>query len=168
MSIPKTEMRNPNSMHMDDMSSKEMSLLVIRANYEAVKACEDAASQIAEAVDAIASAFENGNRLFYVGAGTSGRLGVLDASECPPTFGVSYDQVQGIIAGGNERMFRAGENAEDKYENGRDDIIERNVSAGDVVVGTHGSVISLHQTCLADSHNIRCKPVIFRNIAEAC
>ena len=135
MSIPKTEMRNPNSMHMDDMSSKEMSLLVIRANYEAVKACEDAASQIAEAVEAIASAFENGNRLFYVGAGTSGRLGVLDASECPPTFGVSYDQVQGIIAGGNERMFRAGENAEDKYENGRDAIIERNVSAGDVVVG---------------------------------
>ena len=135
MSVPKTEMRNPESTHMDKMSSEEMSLLVIRANYDAVRACENAAGQIAKAVDAIAEAFENGNKLFYVGAGTSGRLGVLDASECPPTFGVSYDQVQGIIAGGKERMFRAGENAEDKYENGRDTILEHGVSAGDVVVG---------------------------------
>ena len=135
MSIPKTEMRNPHSMHMDAMNSEEMALLVIRANYDAVRACENSADQIAKAVDAIADAFARGNRLFYVGAGTSGRLGVLDAAECPPTFGVPYDQVQGIIAGGNERMFRAGENAEDKYENGRDAIVEYNVSAGDVVVG---------------------------------
>ena len=135
MSIPKTEMRNPESTHMDKMSSEEMSLLVIRANYDAVRACENAAAQIAKAVDSIAAAFENGHRLFYVGAGTSGRLGVLDASECPPTFGVSYEQVQGIIAGGKERMFRAGENAEDKYENGRDTVTEHGVSKGDVVVG---------------------------------
>ena len=118
MSIPKTEMRNPHSINMDKMSSEEMARLVITANYEAVKAVEDAAESIAKAVDAIAEAFDNGGRLFYIGAGTSGRLGVLDASECPPTFGVPYDQVQGIIAGGNERMFRAGENEEDKYEKG--------------------------------------------------
>ena len=135
MSIPKTEMRNPASMHMDKMSTEEMARLVITANYDAVRACEQASEQIAKAVDAIARAFENGNRLFYIGAGTSGRLGVLDASECPPTFGVGYDQVQGIIAGGKERMFRAGENAEDSYTQGYETIKEHGAMAGDVVVG---------------------------------
>ena len=133
--LAKTEMRNPKSMHMDAMGSEEMARLVITANYEAVKAVEDAAPSIALAVDAIATAFEGGHRLFYVGAGTSGRLGVIDASECPPTFGVSYETVTGIIAGGNERMFRAGENEEDKYENGAQAIRDHGVCAGDVVVG---------------------------------
>ena len=135
MNIPKTEARNPASMNMDKMSSEEMARLVITANYEAVKAVEDAADAIAKAVDTIAEAFENGGRLFYIGAGTSGRLGVLDAAECPPTFGVPYDQVQGIIAGGNERMFRAGENEEDKYEKGCEAIVEHGVTSKDVVVG---------------------------------
>lgn len=135
MSIQKTEMRNEASKNLDKMSTKEMALLVIRENYNAVKACEEAASQIAEAIEAIATAFENNNRLFYIGAGTSGRLGVVDASECPPTFGVPYDMVQGIIAGGNERMFKAGENEEDKYENGCAAMKEYSVKSGDVVVG---------------------------------
>ena len=135
MSIPKTEMRNPASTNMDKMSSEEMARLVINANYDAVRACEDAAEQIAKAVDAIAAAFERGNRLFYIGAGTSGRLGVLDASECPPTFGVPYDMVQGIIAGGRERMFRAGENAEDKYDDGALAVRENSITRGDVLVG---------------------------------
>ena len=135
MSLPKTEMRNPNSMRMDKMSSEEMARLVITANYEAVSAVEDAAESIAKAINAIADAFEKGGRLFYIGAGTSGRLGVLDAAECPPTFGVSYDQVQGIIAGGKERMFRAGENEEDKYEKGCEAITEHGVTSRDVVVG---------------------------------
>jgi len=135
VSLSKTEARNPCSMNMDKMSSEEMARLVITANYEAVKAVEDATESIAKAVDAIASAFENGGSLFYIGAGTSGRLGVLDAAECPPTFGVPYDQVQGIIAGGNERMFRAGENEEDKYEKGCEAIAEHGVTSRDVVVG---------------------------------
>ena len=135
MSIPKTEMRNPLSTHMDKMETEEMARLVICANYEAVKAAEDASPSIARAVDAIADAFIKGHRLIYVGAGTSGRLGVLDASECPPTFGVHYDMVSGIIAGGRERMFRAGENEEDKYENGCSAVKENGVVAGDVVVG---------------------------------
>lgn len=135
MNLSKTEARNPYSMNMDKMSSEEMARLVIKANYEAVKAVEDAAESIAKAVDAIANAFENGGRLFYIGAGTSGRLGVLDAAECPPTFGVPYEQVQGIIAGGKERMFRAGENEEDKYEKGCEAIAEHGVTAKDVVVG---------------------------------
>ena len=135
MGILRTEERNEKSMHLSEMSSVEMARLVIRANYEAVEACERASEKIAEAVDAIALAFENGGRLFYIGAGTSGRLGVIDASECPPTFGVPYDMVQGIIAGGKERMFRAGENEEDKYESGVQAIRESGVTALDVVVG---------------------------------
>lgn len=135
MKTARTEMRNPASMHMDQMSTKEMAKLVITANYDAVKAAEDALPAISEAVDAIANAFANGHRLLYIGAGTSGRLGVIDAAECPPTFGVSYDLVSGIIAGGKERMFRAGENEEDNYENGAAAIQEHGASAGDVVVG---------------------------------
>lgn len=117
------------------MGTKEMALLLIKANYDAVKACEDAAENIALAIDAIAGAFEKGGRLFYIGAGTSGRLGIIDAAECPPTFGVPYEQVQGIIAGGGERVFKAGENDEDKYETGSADIKTKNITADDVVVG---------------------------------
>lgn len=135
MSVSKTEMRNPLSMNMDKMSTEDMARLVISANYEAVKAAEDASFHISLAIDAIADAFIKGHRLIYVGAGTSGRLGVLDASECPPTFGVHYDMVSGIIAGGRERMFRAGENEEDKYENGCNAVKENGALAGDVVVG---------------------------------
>ncbi|MBO7170202.1 MAG: N-acetylmuramic acid 6-phosphate etherase [Clostridia bacterium] len=135
MTIARTEMRNPASMHMYEMSTEEMARLVISANYEAVKAVEEAAPAIAAAVDAIALAFEGGHRLFYVGAGTSGRLGVIDAAECPPTFGVPYEMVTGIIAGGKERMFVAGENEEDKYEHGCRAVEENGVATGDVVVG---------------------------------
>ena len=135
MSIPNTEKRNPQSMHMDKMSTEEMAALVISANYDAVRAAEEAIESISKAVDAIAEAFNEGHRLIYIGAGTSGRLGVIDASECPPTFGVSYDQVQGIIAGGNDRMFRAAENAEDKYENGQKDVKDIGLEGGDVLVG---------------------------------
>ena len=135
MSIPKTEMRNPASMNLDRMSTEEMSLAVIRANYEAVRAVEAAATDIARAVDAIAEAFNGGHRLFYVGAGTSGRLGIQDASECPPTFGVPYETVCGIMAGGRERVFAAGEGDEDDYEQGRLSIAEYGVLKQDVVVG---------------------------------
>ena len=135
MSIPKTEQRNPISMHMDSMSTEDMARLVICANYDAVRAAENAVESISAAVDEIAKAFESGNKLVYVGAGTSGRLGVIDASECPPTFGAPPEQVQGIIAGGKERMFSAGEAEEDGYENGRRAIEENQIVAGDVVVG---------------------------------
>ena len=135
MNIPKTEQRNPDSKNLERMTTEEMAKLVITANYDAVKAVEAASRDVAKAIDVIADAFNNGGRLFYVGAGTSGRLGVLDAAECPPTFGVSYEQVQGIIAGGKERMFTAGENAEDRYEDGCAAIIERGVTECDVVVG---------------------------------
>ena len=130
----KTEMRNPKSTHIDQMSTIEMVKLMSEENYVAVKAVEDACDDIAKAVDAISSSMEQGGRLYYIGAGTSGRLGVLDASECPPTFGVPYDLVTGIIAGGYECLVKAGEGGEDKRENGIYDIESRAV-AGDVVVG---------------------------------
>ena len=130
----KTEMRNPKSTHIDQMSTIEMVKLMSEENYVAVKAVEDACDDIAKAVDAISASMEQGGRLYYIGAGTSGRLGVLDASECPPTFGVPYDLVTGIIAGGYECLVKAGEGGEDKRENGIYDIESRAV-AGDVVVG---------------------------------
>ena len=130
----RTELRNPDSIHIDQMTSLEMVALMNKENMNSVKAVEAALPQIALAVDAAAKAIGNGGKLVYIGAGTSGRLGVLDASECPPTFGVDYETVQGIIAGGPERMFKAGENAEDVYENGVADV-EKVLKAGDVLVG---------------------------------
>ncbi|MBO4972860.1 MAG: N-acetylmuramic acid 6-phosphate etherase [Clostridia bacterium] len=131
----KTEMRNPLTMNFDKMSTEEMVSVMTLENANAVRAVEAASGSIAKAIDTVAEAFSNGNRLFFIGAGTSGRLGVLDASECPPTFGVSPDMVQGIIAGGKECMFRAAENAEDLSINGRDDVISYGIRAGDVLIG---------------------------------
>ena len=130
----KTEQRNPKSTHIDKMSTVDIVKLMSEENYVAVKAVEDAADSIAQAVDAIVLSMNSGGRLFYIGAGTSGRLGVLDASECPPTFGVSYDLVSGIIAGGYECLVRASEGGEDSYENGVLDV-ESRLRAGDVIVG---------------------------------
>lgn len=128
-------MRNPLTMNFDKMSTEEMVSVMTLENANAVRAVEAASGSIAKAIDTVAEAFSNGNRLFFIGAGTSGRLGVLDASECPPTFGVSPDMVQGIIAGGKECMFRAAENAEDLSINGRDDVISYGIRAGDILVG---------------------------------
>ena len=130
----RTELRNESSTHIDQMTSLEMVQLMNKENMNSVMAVEAALPQIAQAVDAAAKAIGNGGKLVYIGAGTSGRLGVLDASECPPTFGVDHETVQGIIAGGPERMFKAGENAEDVYENGVADV-EKVLKAGDVLVG---------------------------------
>ena len=129
-----TERRNEKSMQLDRMTSLEMVQLMNEENMNSVLAVGQALPEIAQAVDAAAEAIGSGHKLVYIGAGTSGRLGVLDASECPPTFGVGYDVVQGIIAGGPERLIKAGENAEDIYENGVKDV-EGVLSAGDVLVG---------------------------------
>lgn len=130
----RTEMRNENSMHIDQMSSLEMVKLMNAENMNSVMAVEKALPEIAKAVDAVSESIGKGGKLVYIGAGTSGRLGVIDASECPPTFGVDHSVVQGIIAGGRERMFSAAENAEDLYVNGVRDV-ENVLNAGDVLVG---------------------------------
>lgn len=131
----KTEMRNPRTMHIDKMDTPDMVAVITEEYYEAVRAVERERDAIARAVDVVSAAIAGGHRLFFLGAGTSGRLGVLDAAECPPTFGVDGSLVTGIIAGGRERMFTAGENAEDKEESGRNDVRSAGVSAGDAVVG---------------------------------
>ena len=131
----KTEMRNEKTMHFDKMSTAEMVAVMAEENYNAVKAVEAASPDIAKAVDAITEAFERGGRLYFIGAGTSGRLGVLDAAECPPTFGVSRDTVVGIIAGGQDCMFRAAEGEEDVREAGIADISSHGVGVNDVLVG---------------------------------
>ena len=129
-----TELRNPKSMHIDKMTTLEMVELMNEENMVSVLAVEKALPDVAKAVDAVAEAIGKGGKLVYIGAGTSGRLGILDASECPPTFGVDYSVVQGIIAGGKERVFTAGENAEDVYEKGVEDVKDV-LQAGDVLVG---------------------------------
>lgn len=131
----KTEMRNPNTTHIDKMSTLEMLTAIQEENLNAVKAVGDAIDSISKAVDVIDAAVKADGRLIYIGAGTSGRLGVIDAAECPPTFGVPYDKVIGIMAGGENAMFRASENKEDSAEAGINDLKKINLASNDVVVG---------------------------------
>ena len=131
----KTEMRNERSMHFDTMSTAEMVGLMASENYNAARAVELAAPEIARAVDMATEALERGGRLLFIGAGTSGRLGVLDAAECPPTFGVPRETVVGIIAGGPDCMFRAAEGEEDDEAAGRRDISSHGVGENDLLVG---------------------------------
>jgi len=135
-----TESRNPDSFDVDIMSTEEIVRLINREDQKVAKAVEREIPYIIQAVDIIAHAFKNGGRLIYVGAGTSGRLGVLDASECPPTFGSDPDMVQGIIAGGYEALVRAQEGSEDKYNMGVADLLAKNISAKDVVCGIAASL----------------------------
>lgn len=131
----KTEMRNERTKHIDKMSTLDMVTVMAKENYRAVEAVEEARESIAEAIDRISERMERGGRLFFIGAGTSGRLGVLDAAECPPTFGVDRSLVRGIIAGGPDCMFNAAENAEDKYEDGVRDVTEAGIGENDSLVG---------------------------------
>ena len=103
----KTEMRNEHTMHIDTMTSLEMVAAMSRENFRAAQAVEEQSEAIAKVIDMIAQAFNTGHRLFFIGCGTSGRLGVIDAVECPPTFGADPSMVQGLIAGRQKRMFAA-------------------------------------------------------------
>ncbi|PEN08790.1 N-acetylmuramic acid 6-phosphate etherase [Longimonas halophila] len=134
-----TEQRNPHSQHIDTASTHEILEIISTEDHRVPIAVRRELPRIAEAVDAIVDAFEAGGRLLYVGAGTSGRLGVLDASECPPTFGTDPEQVQGLIAGGREAVFRSQEGAEDQPEDGAQALREINCTARDVVCGIAAS-----------------------------
>jgi len=134
-SLPTTEKRNPASANIDRLSTLEIVELINREDCTVPQAVASQRERIAAAVDAIVAQFRAGGRLLYVGAGTSGRLGVLDASECPPTFGVKPSMVQGIIAGGRRALVRSIEGAEDHADDGAKAIDKRHVSTKDVVVG---------------------------------
>lgn len=130
-----TELVNPNSLNLDQLSSLELVELFNSEDQKAVAAVAAAKVQLAEAIDSTAERLRHGGRLFYIGAGTSGRLGVLDAAECPPTFCTPPELVQGIIAGGAGALVRSSEDLEDSIEDGEAAIAGRHITQLDVVVG---------------------------------
>ena len=134
-----TEQRNPNSMHVDSLSALEIVQLMNEEDKQVPLAIEKCLPQIAQAVERIVAAFQQGGRLVYIGAGTSGRLGVLDASECPPTFGVSPEMVKGIIAGGERALRHPIEGAEDSKAQAVVDLQTIHFSSKDVLVGIAAS-----------------------------
>lgn len=134
-----TEQTNPSSEAIDALPTEEALRIINAEDGKVAEAVGREIPAIARAVDAIVAAMERGGRLFYIGAGTSGRLGVLDAAECPPTFSAPPDQVQGIIAGGEAAVARATETTEDDPEMGVRDLLQRGFTATDVLVGIAAS-----------------------------
>ena len=135
-----TEQRNPASMDIDARSISEILHIINSEDKRVAVAVEAELEYIGKAVEIVVHSLKSGGMLLYVGAGTSGRLGVLDAAECPPTYGTPPEIVQGMIAGGEKAMFRSQEGAEDKQENGARDIDERGVGKRDVVCGIAASL----------------------------
>ncbi|MDN5312245.1 MAG: N-acetylmuramic acid 6-phosphate etherase [Thermoanaerobacteraceae bacterium] len=134
-----TEGRNPDTMDIDMLETKEMLKKINNEDKKVPLAVEKEIPNIAKAVDVIAQRLREGGRLFYIGAGTSGRLGVLDASECPPTYGVDPEMVQGIIAGGDTAIRKSMEGVEDDAGQGKADLMSKNLNEKDVVVGLAAS-----------------------------
>lgn len=154
-----TEKNNPRSRNIDLAETKEILKIINDEDHRVPEAVKEVIPDIAEAVEIVSKAFHANGRLFYVGAGTSGRLGVLDASECPPTFGVEQGLVNGIIAGGRDAMFEAQEGAEDSYEKGAEEIISlTNLSENDVVCGIAASGRTPYvRGAVNKAHEIGCK-----------
>jgi N-acetylmuramic acid 6-phosphate etherase len=134
-----TERRNPRSQKLDQMGTRELLKLINREDQLVPRAVEREIASIARAVEAVAKSIGHGGRLIYVGAGTSGRLAALDAAECPPTFGVSPQLVQTVVAGGQRALTRAAEDVEDSASQGARDLAARKVHAQDIVVGVTAS-----------------------------
>ncbi len=137
--LPITEQENPKTANIDRVSTLEAVRLINEEDKLVAAAVAKVLPEIAASVDKIVERLNNGGRLFYVGTGTSGRLGVLDASEIPPTFGVSYNLVQGIIAGGYEALYKAVEASEDNREAGKIDLQNRGLTEKDAVIGIAAS-----------------------------
>lgn len=134
-----TESRNPASAEIDTLSTIDILTVINQEDKKVPLAVEAVLPQVAQTVDAVVSAFAQGGRLIYSGAGTSGRLGILDASECPPTYGTPASQVVGIIAGGHKAILQAVENAEDNVEMGAQDLKDIAFNEKDVLVGIAAS-----------------------------
>jgi N-acetylmuramic acid 6-phosphate etherase len=139
MSIPVTEQENPKTANIDRVSTLEAARLINDEDKLVAFAVERVLPEITACADKIVERMKNGGRLFYVGTGTSGRLGVLDASEIPPTFGVSYDLIQGVIAGGYDALYKAVEASEDDCDAGKIDLQKRGLNETDAVVGIAAS-----------------------------
>ncbi|MBS4770029.1 N-acetylmuramic acid 6-phosphate etherase [Carnobacteriaceae bacterium zg-ZUI240] len=139
LSVLNTESNNPNTRNIDSVSTQEMLLKINAEDQTVAQVVQLQIPAIAQLIDAAYLAVRQGGRLIYIGAGTSGRLGVLDASECPPTYGVTHDLVQGVIAGGKDAMFKAKEGAEDSKEGAITDLKAIHLVKEDVVVGLAAS-----------------------------
>lgn len=134
-----TEKRNEKTMKLDEMTPLEIISVMNQEDHNAVNAVHDALPQIGRVIEWTTQSLMNHGRIIYIGAGTSGRLGILDAVECPPTFGVDYNTVMGIIAGGENAFIKAKEGAEDDPALGREDLEKINLSSSDVVIGLAAS-----------------------------
>lgn len=134
-----TEARNPASENIDDKSTEEILKIINNEDQKIPDIVKGEIPHITAAVEIIVEAFKKGGRLFYIGAGTSGRLGILDAAECPPTFGTDPEMVQGIVAGGEKALVRAQEGLEDKAELGVSDLLKRGFTKNDVACGVAAS-----------------------------
>ena len=169
-----TEERNPNSMHIDKMSTMEMLECINRENRRVEEAVEEALPQIAQAVDRIFAGMNRGGRLIYTGCGTSGRLGVLDALECPPTYGVDPGLVVGVISGGESALRNSVEGMEDSFEAGVEAMKELALTQADTVVGISAAggagfvlgCIACGKEAGAATVGITCNPG--SPLAEAC
>ncbi len=134
-----TEARNPASENIDDKSTEEILKIINREDHTIPGIVEKEIPYITMAVDMLVEVFKNGGRLFYIGAGTSGRLGVLDAAECPPTFGTDPEMIQGIIAGGEIALVTAQEGSEDQQDQGAKDLLNRGFNKNDILCGVAAS-----------------------------
>lgn len=153
-----TETRNPDTMTLDQMSALELVTVMNREDHKVPEAIASALPQIASTVEVVEQAFRKGGRLFYLGAGTSGRLGVLDASECPPTFGVDPGMVVGLIAGGDRALRFPIKGAEDDRSLGKQDLVDHNLVPLDVVIGIAASGRTPYVLGALDyAHSIGCK-----------
>lgn len=157
-----TEQRNPASEQIDALSTREALQIINEQDKTVALSVETQLDNISKATDLVYQALSTGGRLFYVGAGTSGRLGVLDASECPPTYGVSPDLVQGIIAGGQAALTKSQEGAEDATEDGAKALHDRNCTKQDVVMGIAASGVTPYVLgALQEAANLGAKTIFF-------
>lgn len=134
-----TETSNPNSLHLDTMSPLEIVTLMNQEDEQVIKAVNTQLDKIATVATWGTEALYNDGRIIYMGSGTSGRLGVLDAVECPPTFGVDYDKVIGLMAGGEDAFVKAKEGAEDSEPLGREDLVNLGITSNDIIIGIAAS-----------------------------
>jgi N-acetylmuramic acid 6-phosphate etherase len=167
LSALETEQINPNTLDIDIVSIEETIRLINEEDKKVAFEIEKVIPEITLAVETIKNAFELGGRLLYFGAGTSGRLGILDAAECPPTFGTKPEMVVGAIAGGKEAVFVAQEGAEDRPENGANDVVKHNVCEKDVVCGIAASGRTPYVIgALKKAKEIGCKTILVSTVSK--
>lgn len=155
-----TEARNPHTMHLDRMTSLELATVMNQEDEHVVRAVKEVLPQIAAAIDWCTESLNRGGRIIYMGAGTSGRLGVLDSAECPPTFGVSPDMVLGLIAGGSHAFLKAVEGAEDSTALGEEDLKALGANDRDTVLGIAASGRTPYVICgLRYARSIGCRTI---------